>query len=478
ENEPEQDLVRIGINVFPSSLNPVYATGETSLAVVNKMFGSLFYFDANGSIANGLAESTSVERNNGTAWIVIRLKRGVFFSDGKELEAKDVEQTVKLLQNTDFKFPYLSNIRFIKEIRVTGPHELRITMNNWTAPWKKYLTFMILNWEELKNADPETFRNKRLSGTGPYRLKAVRKRSKVVMELNPFFRGAVRGITYRHIEFTVVSYPSMTPLKLFKHEIDICELQPENVSAYRFNKEWRKEFKLLEYQKFAYTYLVFNLKNNRLTKNIRRHFYNILVCGDFTGRFLKGSGKKVSTPFLLLDPKTVPTRMDVEPLDQPVTLKILVNGESKIRRNFIAFLKEELKPRRILLEPLHLEYHTFLDYLKKGRFDLAISGFMLDIDYDMKDIFHSGSYFNYAGLRSPDMDRLLEQGLQEPDPKKRENIYIRAHGVWLEELPLLPLFNLYYYVGVAKNIKPPDEIYKLVGSTGDFLFNIHQWKRE
>ncbi len=159
-------------------------------------------------------------------------------------------------------------------------------------------------------------------------------------------------------------------------------------------------------------------------------------------------------------------------------VKVLANSESKLRKELILFLKNELKPFNIHISPLFLEYHTFLRYIKKSRFDMAVSGFILDIDYDMKDIFYSNSYFNYAGFKHPEIDRLLDNGLQELNPAKREAIYLKAHNMWLEELPLIPLFSLYYYVGVSKKIKIPDTTSTLVGAEGDFLFNIKQWTKK
>jgi ABC-type transport system substrate-binding protein len=96
----------------------------------------------------------------------------------------------------------------------------------------------------------------------------------------------------------------------------------------------------------------------------------------------------------------------------------------------------------------------------------------------MTDIFSSDSYFNYAHFRSPEMDALLQQGLRELNPGKREEIYLKAHRLWLENLPLIPLFNLYYYVGVSQYIGIPARRVEIVGSVGDFLYNILEWRKK
>jgi len=473
----KEDVLKIGINTFPISLNPVYCTSETSQAVINKVFDSLFYFDNKGRITGGLVENHYLKSNNKGTEILIELKKKSFFPGGKELEAEDVVQTVRLLQNRAFKYPYFSDIRFIKGIEKIDRYRLKMRLNGKVATWKNYLTFKILNSREIKNAVPETFRDRILSGTGPYRIKTVNDPSKIILELNRLYSHLPGDKSmYRFIEYIVISYTQLAPLKLINNEIDICELQPENVDAYRNIEKWQRQFRILKYKKFGYTYLVFNLRNSAITGNVRNLFYNLLINGDFPDRFLRGRGERVTTPFLLLNSKIKPVRFETTPLEKTIRFKILTNAESKLRKEFVLFLRSELKSSNILLEPVFLEYHSFLHYLKKGRYDMAISGFVLDIDYDMKDIFYSDAYFNYANFQCLEMDVILNRGLKEMDRQKREQIYMKAHNIWLKELPLIPLFNLYYYVGVSKKVAVPLQTYDLVGGAGDFLFNIRQWK--
>lgn len=466
----KKDTLRIGIHTFPVSFNPVYVTDETSLSVANKIFNSLFYFDPGGRVKNGLAKGFRLSADGKS--ITIELKKNIFFSNGSELTAHDVASTIRLLKDKRFKYPYAADISFIKEAKAGAAHRLSLTLNESLAAWKNYLTFHILDAKEIKNVEPERFRNTALSGAGYYKIKQVKEPEKIVLELkNP---GKSPGM-YRYIEYLVVTDTRFAPLKLIKNEIDICELQPENVSAYKNIKSWQKKFTILDYKKFGYTYLVFNLKSANIDNNTRKFFYDFLVCGNFIDRFLAGRGEKIKTPFLLLNDKIKPEPFNAGSPQKSIKLKLLTNSESKLRKDFVLFLGSELKPYDIEIEPLFLEYHTFLQYLKSSRFDIAVSAFLLEIDYDMKDILCRNAPFNYANFNDPRMDLLLEQGLRERNVEKREKLYISAHKIWLDELPLLPLFNLFYYMGISKDIKIPGETYEVVGSTGDFLFNIEKW---
>lgn len=471
-NEPVKETLRIGINTFPASLNPVYITDETSQSIANKIFNSLFYFDCRGRVEKGLAEAYWVE-NNGKK-IIIELKKNIFFPRGRELNSDDVVSTIKLLKDKEFKYPYAADISFVKEARKIGKFKFSLILQDRLAAWKNYLTFFILNAEEI-NVAPGKFRHTALSGTGFYKIKEIIEPRKIVLELN---KPGKNPLLYRYIEYIIVKNTNLVPLKLINDEIDICELQPENIPAYKNIQRWQKKFTIANYKKFGYTYLVFNLKNAKITRDTRRIFYNVLTHGDFINKFLTGRGEQVKTPFLLLNDKIEPEEFAVENPGKPVRLKVLTNSESKLRKDFVLFLRTELESNNIFLEPLFLEYHTFLQYLKNSRFDIAVSAFLLEIDFDMKEIFQGGSSFNYAKYNNPRMDLLLDRGLRELDSEKRENIYQEAQRVWLNDLPLIPLFNLYYYMGISRRIKIPPETYELIGSSGDFLFNIDKWLRD
>jgi peptide/nickel transport system substrate-binding protein len=134
-----------------------------------------------------------------------------------------------------------------------------------------------------------------------------------------------------------------------------------------------------------------------------------------------------------------------------------------------------MKALGIELTPVFVEYQTFMQRLKKGDFDIAVSAFLLDMDWNMKDILSSSGYFNYAGLSDPRMDAVLDEGMREMDPAKRRKIYERAHDLWLDSLPLLPLFSLNYTMGVSRRIHVPDDRFDVIGSSGDFFYNFQGW---
>jgi peptide/nickel transport system substrate-binding protein len=451
-------------------LNPVYATSETAQGIMNKLHQALFYFDPAGKIRPELVDSVRWDEER--LLISITLKKGICFSNGTAVQSRDVAATIALLKNSFYEYPYLSDLNFIEKIIVIDPLNFSITLKEKYAPWKNYLTFKILSADELLGLDPGEFRRHIPLGCGPYQIETVEEPRAIVLKENPFW--AKRNL-FKKIIYSLLGDPRQGPLKLLNDELAAVEIGADDVQSYDQLPRWRKSFNLQKYRKFGYTYLVFNLKNPLIDMALRKLFYNYLLASPFLATFLKGAGEMVYSPFLALsaDVHTKPLPA-VSPLPRR-RLRILANSESVLRKQLVLFLCEEMKPLNVDLEPVFVEYQTFLKYLKQGNYDLAVSAFLLDMDWNMKDILSSSGYFNYAGLADAKMDTLLEAGLREMDEKKRRQIYLEAHERWLQSLSLIPLFSLNYFMGISKSIKIPADHFSMIGSTGDFFYNLQGW---
>ncbi|MCX6557932.1 MAG: ABC transporter substrate-binding protein [Candidatus Aminicenantes bacterium] len=466
----EPRVLRLGCFDFPSVLNPVYATSETAQAVMNKIHQALFYFDPAGEIRPELVADW--QWDEGRLEISLTLKKGVRFANGAALRSQDVAATIELLKNPIYEYPYLSDLAFIEKIAVVDPWRMRIKLKEKFAPWKNYLTFKILSADDIGGCAPGAFRSRLPMGCGPFQIEKVNEPRAIVLKENPYYGN--RG-SFTHVVYSVLRDPQQGPLKLLNDELDAVDVQSDDVQSYHQLPEWRERFRLVRYKKFGYTYLVFNLKNPLIDLNFRRLFYNRLLASPFLDAFLKGAGEKVFSPFLYLSDSVRARPLPAAAPSQRRHLRILANSESTLRTQLVLFLCEEMKAFNVELEPVFVEYQTFLKYLKQGNFDLAVSAFLLDMDWNLKDILSSSGYFNYAGFVDAQMDALLESGLREMDEKKRRLIYLDAHERWLASLPFIPLFNLNYFMGVSKLLKIPAGRFQTIGSTGDFFYTLQDW---
>jgi peptide/nickel transport system substrate-binding protein len=465
-----QGVLRLACFDLPPTFNPVYATSETAQAVANKVYQSLFYFDPQGIIRPELVAAFSCAQDGRE--IMLDLKQGARFADGSGLDSRDVAATIALLCDARFEYPYLADLDFLQGVEVAGPLRLRLLLRRKFAAWKTYLTFKILSTGELQNSDPRRFRRQAPLGSGPYRLATVTEPWRFELARNPHWP---TGLRFNRIRYTVLGDPRQAPLKLLNDELDAVEIQGDDAATHARLKKWQQRFRLLPYRKFGYTYLVFNLRDPGLDENLRRHFFNRMHATDFLDVFLQGRGERVFSPFLLFGSAKQPRPLPARPLAAGRRLRIMTNSESVVRKQLVLFLCDEMKECRIELEPIFVEYQVFLQRLKRGDFDLAVSAFLLDIEWNMKDVLSASGYFNYAGYADPRMDAALEDGLREMDEGRRRRIYERAHDLWRVALPLIPLFSLNYYMGVARGIALPARPVTVIGSTGDFFYNLQGW---
>jgi len=432
--------------------------------ILNKVYNSLFSFNEKGQLVNEIVKDYSINENN--LEIRIKIKNDFFFSTGKNLDSKDVVDSINLYLNKKTNYPYRANLNFIKRVIKTNKYEFTLKLKHKFSPWKNYLTFKILNSNEINKIKIQNYKTHLFSGTGYFTFKSINSPQKIILKKNPYAKSNIDKLIFK-----VILDVKTTPLKIISNEIDVAEVLKQDIKPFEKNKR----IKLLKFNKFGYYFLVFN-SNKDINYEIKKLIYNVLFNTDFLKKFLNNRGMIVKSPILLLNNSDKIKHIKEKPrkLKSKIRLSILTNNKSRLKRNFILFLCKELKKYNLYLNPIFFEYHKFIKTLKSSNFEIALSGFLLDIDYDINDILNSKSPFNYSRFSNKVFDDLLKSGTKEMNQEKRKKIYIKLHNLWLKELPIIPIFSLYYYLGINNKIRPT-KFYSLVGSITDPLYKIHLW---
>lgn len=76
-----------------------------------------------------------------------------------------------------------------------------------------------------------------------------------------------------------------------------------------------------------------------------------------------------------------------------------------------------------------------------------------DPSYHTYYMHHSESGINWTNYENPEADRLLEAGLVERDPAKREAIYKEAHKLIIQDAAMLWLFAYYHVICTGANVR-------------------------
>jgi peptide/nickel transport system substrate-binding protein len=192
--------LKLGLTLGSStdSLDPSTYT-STVMQVIGHTFGNaLTEVDKNGELIPSLAESWDASADPGAAQWVFKLRPGVTFHNGKEMDAEDVVYSINLHRGPDSQSGAAGQMKQIKDIRATGKHEVTIELVAGNAD----LPFVVSDYHLLimpKDGDPAAG-----VGTGPYVKESFEPGVSWLARRNPDYFKSDRGHV-DSVEVTVIN---------------------------------------------------------------------------------------------------------------------------------------------------------------------------------------------------------------------------------------------------------------------------------
>ena len=77
---------------------------------------------------------------------------------------------------------------------------------------------------------------------------------------------------------------------------------------------------------------------------------------------------------------------------------------------------------------------------------------MIDPDEYSYDLLHSEGWRNFTGYRNSKLDEILVRARRELDPAKRGVLYRESENLWIEDMPVIPLFCSNIHNLLAANV--------------------------
>ena len=146
-------------------------TSDLTTMIAQHIFEGLYTFDSRYSPVPLLVESEEMKDDGKTA--VLKIREGVKFHNGKELDAQDVVSSLARWGKYGARGPVLfSNL---EKVEATGKHEVTLFFKAPFAPWKNLLAFMnggpvIYLHDVAAGADQTPIAPENYIGTGPYKF--------------------------------------------------------------------------------------------------------------------------------------------------------------------------------------------------------------------------------------------------------------------------------------------------------------------
>lgn len=452
----------------PSNLISMLATDSASHEVASQIFVGLVKYDKNIELVPYAAESFSIE--DGGRLLKFKLREDIYWFDGVQLTAEDVEFTYKLMIDPETPTAYATNFKAVKEFRRTGKFTIEV---EYEEPFAKALVTWAADILPKHAMEGEDLLNTKYSrqplGAGPYKLKEWVPGSQLVLEANPdFFEGKpyIDRVVYRIIPDLSTQF-----LELKAGNLDTMGLTPLQYLYQTKGPGWDGSFNKFEYLSSGYTFLGFNMKHQFFQDvRVRRAIDHAIDRHEIVTGVLYGLGEAANGPY---KPGTWQYNENIRPrsydpnkarrllaevgwtdsdgdgvLDKdgvPFAFSIITNQGNTQRIKTGVIIQQRLADIGIKVDLRTVEWAAFIkEFVDKGRFDAIILGWNILQDPDIFGVWHSSMAveggLNFTRYTNEELDTLLERGRRLVEQDKRKPIYDRVQEILFNDAPYCFLY--------------------------------------
>jgi len=446
------NYLRVDIDTSPLSLDPRYGTDAVSSRINELIFDSLARIDARGAIVGELAES--LERPSPTE-LVFHLRRGVRFSDGRPLTARDVKYTFDSMLDPAALSPKGGDMAALARVEAPDDFTIKFITTRPYAPALQWALHGVVPY-----ATPPPGRNQPAPpGSGPFRLRRLVRDEWVILDRNPYHRAppaAVGGIAFK-----VVPDPTVCALELIKGAAQFAQnnLPPDLVAYLR----GRRGLRVVQAAGSTYQYMEFNFRDPILADLRVRQAIAMAIDRDALVASIMRGTARVATGMLAPENWAYEANVVRYPYDPQAARRLLDAAGYPMRaggRRFaLVYTTTQGEERRLLAQAFAAmlaevgielrirtyEWPTFYSDIQRGNFDVTSMAWIgINDPHHYYMVFDSAMTppkgLNRSGYSNPRMDRLLEQADATLDPVRRKAIYAEVQKLAAHDLPYLSLW--------------------------------------
>jgi ABC-type transport system substrate-binding protein len=456
--------------------------------------------------------------------IIFHLRPNVRFHDGHVFDAGDVRFTYEAIMDPKNLSPRTSDYEPIKKVEVIDPLTVRIVYKRLYSPalgtWGMgILPEHILNREALKKEarllgkDPDKFSMRQSGfdrhpmGCGPFVFQ--KWKSDQFIDLTRFEDYWEGSPNYKRYAMRIIPDLLTQEMEFYAGTLDSYQVQPHQVA--RLKKDPR--FQSFSGTSFGYTYIGYNMRRAPFNDvRVRRALGMAIDVNKIIDYVLYNQGERITGPFpkqtdyydhkvqpLPYDPKGALDLLKeagwhrnrdgwLEKDGKRLEFTLITNSGNDIRKAILAIAQDGWKQIGVDVRTDILEWSVFIqERVNKLDFDALILGWVMGIDPDLYQIWHSSqthSYqLNFVGFKNKEADDLIIKIRQEYDYEKQVEYCHRLHKIIADEQPYTFLYVGKWTAVLDKRIviKDFDEdgvmLYKKIKptKTGDYTFHFNRW---
>jgi peptide/nickel transport system substrate-binding protein len=504
----EGGTVTIAMWSPPNNFNATNTDSSYGYFNVEIIFESLVRYNKNVEIVPRLADRWEISESKDQ--YTFYLNPDAKWHDGEPLTAEDVEFTLWAISHPQIVVNRGANISMlaglegskrpegvetIEGVQIIDDHTIQLTTKTPVDP----LSFMeqigtavwIIPKHILQDVEPTEFDKADFwlnptVGAGPFKF--VRYETDQFIEYarnDDYYLGAP------HLDRLIVSIvtPATMVAQLEKGEVDISasggigdiplddwdRVQGlDNVNAY-------------SYQDNGYQYMIINGDPELpwADKRIRQALAYGINRQLIVDSLLKGQGVVANGPIVPVtyyynpeiegqfpyDPEKARELLAEAGWDANQEVALLVPIGNVVRELSADIIQANLTDIGVKVSIEKMDFPTLIARFQAGEFDLGLVGWGGVLDPDVRSQYQTGGQYNFGQFSVPDLDELLETGANTADPEARKAIYDEFQLVFLDEMPIVPLYWPLRLAAINDRVQNASHII----TTNGLLRNIEEW---
>lgn len=486
-------VINIGMMNAPSGFNPLESTDVAQNVASGLLFNPLVELDDDMEYKPMLADSIETKDNQ---TFTVKLNEKAKWTDGNAITADDVIFTVGLIANPKVPSTIASKFALLAGLdengkNTTGAEEIEgiKKVDDHTVEFKTKKPVDMALFEDNIGTRLKTVPKHILKDIAPDKL----YQSPLI--INPTVTsGAFKLVTYakdQYVQFAANKDYFMGTPKI--DELYFKIMQGSNITVQLESGEIdmnHPSIGLIPFEDYdkvkgmsqistesggpqsTIQTLMINTKTITDVK-VREAFSYAINRKMIAEDLLKGDGEEIELPYLSssqflnkdittksYDPEKAKALLKEAGWDANRVINFDVPTGNKVREKVADIIVDNLKNIGIKVNVQKYDFVTSLAKAKSHEFDIYIVGIpVYPTNPDLSTILQTGGSLNLSQYSSPEMDKLLTDGMNEIDSAKKKEIYNQVQELFIKDLPCPSVYVQNQLKAVNKRVtcgKPKD----------------------
>ncbi|MFZ4506551.1 MAG: peptide ABC transporter substrate-binding protein [Fimbriimonas sp.] len=467
-------IFRYPIVTNPTTLDPGVVQDGDTIDMIQQVFQGLVMWGEDNTVVPALAEKWTVSPDGRT--YTFTLRKGVKFTNGREVTADDFKWCIERACNPKFNSPvartYLSDIVGVtdrldgKAEQVTGykvvdPGTIAITIDKARPYFLGKLTYaasFVYAKEAVKDPLKEFSSIEEAIGTGPFKYAKYAPEQLVALDANKEYWDGAPGI--EGIERPVVKDPE-TRLNMYKKgDIDLVQLERSDVAGLQKDETLKTHLQFFDRPSLWYIGLNLDIYPALKDKRVRQAFAMAIDKDEIVNQVLGGVNKRADG---IVPPGVFGYRADAKglPFDVAKAKALLAEAGYPDGKGIPAldmFFREQRTDIKLVAEAVaaqlqknlgvnvklnSMEWRAYLEKhnaKKQPFFHMRWAADYLDAENFLSTLLATYGPENKVNYSNPTYDALCKKADTSLDPEERKKLYAQAEDIVLQDAPFIPIY--------------------------------------